>query len=103
MDLTTEACPPADNEAYVVGDVPLSTLRSLYLDDGRHNSGSKSSPAPASTVRTEFSLVKKLNPLNKKRILVTGVSAIWSTIAVYETDRAITRAPALLGPTSWIA
>ena len=76
MDLTTEARPPADNEAYVVYDVPLSTLRSLYLDDGRRHGGSKSSPAPVPTVRAEFSLVKKLNPLNKKRILVTGVSAI---------------------------
>ncbi|KAL7268160.1 UDP-glucuronic acid decarboxylase 1 [Rhizina undulata] len=57
---------------WLVGDVSLNAVRSLYLDSntvkGRRNSSSIIYPG----IPPDFPPVRRLNPLNKKRILVTG-------------------------------
>lgn len=67
----------------VTCDVPLETLRSLYLTTATPAHHSRrgqmlrrgSSNITYTTVPLEFPPVKRLDPLNKKRILVTGVSS----------------------------
>lgn len=71
----------ATSTARVAGGVPVQTLRSLYLqlengDSSGNGHGRNKASVTYPTPRTEFPKVKKLNPLNKKRILVTGVSAV---------------------------
>ncbi|KAF8541380.1 hypothetical protein BDD12DRAFT_732555 [Trichophaea hybrida] len=72
--------PPAESAistVRVAGGVSVETLRSLYLqlengDSSGHGHGENKASVTCPTPRTEFPKVKKLNPFNKKRILVTG-------------------------------
>lgn len=66
----------------VYGDVPIDLVRGLYLGNAatgantypRHPLQRRNSSVIYPGVPPDYPPVKKLNPLNKKRILVTGVS-----------------------------
>lgn len=60
----------------VGGEVFLDVLRPLYLDNMATQGQKDSSFVSFSRTQPDFPLVKKVNQLDKKRILVTGVSSI---------------------------
>lgn len=59
---------------FVGGGVPLDVLRSLYLDNMATKGQVNSSLVTFPRIQQDFPPVQKINMLNKKRILVTGVS-----------------------------
>lgn len=63
----------------VGGEVSLDVLRPLYLD----NMAVKRSFVTFSRTQPDFPPVKKVNLLDKKRILVTGVSTIDSSLFLF--------------------
>lgn len=77
IQAAAENYPTHDLQAHT--NIPVETLRALYLPDRdlpngtAQNASTDSTTVTFPTVRTEYPAVKKLNPLNKKRILVTGV------------------------------
>ncbi|KAI5812580.1 hypothetical protein BZA77DRAFT_286257 [Pyronema omphalodes] len=76
IQAAAENKPTHDQQAHT--DIPVETLRALYLphrdlpNGTAKNASADSTTVTFPTVRTEYPAVKKLNPLNKKRILVTG-------------------------------
>ncbi|KAH8144542.1 uncharacterized protein LAJ45_11439 [Morchella importuna] len=60
------------NNHLVGGEIPHEVLRSLYLKDVIANGQTEGSFITFTRAQEDFPSVKKLNPLNKKRILVTG-------------------------------
>lgn len=73
--------------------VSFETLRSLYLEGKLHRVGENSSVI-YSTPKKEFPSVRRLNPLNKRRILVTGVS-VNNLYCIFISNRIYSRAPGL--------
>ncbi|KAH0613186.1 uncharacterized protein H6S33_009566 [Morchella sextelata] len=61
----------ASSNHLVGGEIPHEVLRSLYLKDVTAN-GQTEGLVAFTRAQEDFPAVKRLNPLNKKRILVTG-------------------------------
>lgn len=74
--------PGNQNNQLVGGEIPHEALRSLYLKDVIANSQTEGSFVTFTRAQEDFPSVKKLNPLNKKRILVTGVSTCNNTVLI---------------------
>lgn len=66
----------------VGGEVFLDVLRPLYLDNMASQGQKDSSFVSFSRTQPDFPPVKKVNQLDKKRILVTGVSSIGYSLSL---------------------
>jgi hypothetical protein len=58
---------------FVAGDIPVESLRALYLPPSTSRPPSSTSHSSQRPICTSYPAVRKPNPQHKKRILVTGV------------------------------